>query len=187
MVSGEENLESYFKRQASQFEYIHLATHGILSPDQPLYSYLLMTPSESEDGRLTVHEIMDLNLSANLVTLSACETGLGSMDDGDELVGLSRAFLYAGTRAVIVSLWKVDDISTSMLMTKFHQYVKEGRSAVEALSMAQRAMMESEFETSDSRGEDLEWDSSIKESIQQGNKYREHPYYWAAFVLIGAD
>ncbi len=116
---GENNSESYFKSNADDFSVIHIATHGILSDQQPLYSYLLMSPSENEDGRLTVKEIMDLNLNAKLITLSACETALGDLDSGDELVGLSRAFLYAGTSAVIVSLWTVDDVSTSILMTKF--------------------------------------------------------------------
>ncbi len=181
----ENNSETYFKSDAENFSVIHIATHGILSDNQPLYSYLLMSPSETDDGRLTVEEIMDLNLSSKLVTLSACETALGDLNSGDELVGLSRAFLYAGTSSVIVSLWTVDDISTSILMTKFHQFLNEGNRPAIALSMAQREMLKTEFQLSDGRGRALEWDSSIQKVVSEKNKFNKSPYYWAPFILIG--
>ncbi|MEQ8416251.1 MAG: CHAT domain-containing protein [Imperialibacter sp.] len=182
---GEGNSEDYFKENAHQYNLIHVATHGVLSDKQPLYSYLLMSASEQEDGRLTVNEIMDMKLSSKLVTLSACETALGDLNNGDELVGLSRAFLYAGTEAVIVSLWTVDDLSTSLLMTKFHQFLSEDYSPAQALGMAQRAMLKQEFQLSDSRGVKLKWENRLEEEVGVANRFRSSPYYWAPFVLIG--
>lgn len=122
---------------------------------QPLYSYLLFAPSENDDGLLTVNEVFGLDLKASLVTLSACQTGLGNLSLGDDIVGLSRAFLFAGTPAVIVSLWSVADQPTAVLMTKFYQNL-ENFSPQEALSRAQREVM----------------------------KQYPDPYYWAPFQLI---
>ena len=91
-----------------------------------MYSYLLMSPDKENDGQLSVAEIFNLNLKSKFVTLSACETGFGKLSNGDELVGLSRAFIYAGTPVIIVSLWPVDDASTALLMTRLHQYYTAG-------------------------------------------------------------
>lgn len=181
----EKSSESFFKENAGNYGQIHIATHGILSDEQPLYSYLLMSSTEEDDGRLTVDEIMDMDLGSNLVTLSACETALGDLNQGDELVGLSRAFLYAGTPAVVVSLWTVDDLSTSLLMTKFHQFLREDNAPFIALSKAQRELLKEEFQLSDSRGRQLEWEQQIKDVLGKENQYHKSPYYWAPFVLIG--
>jgi len=135
---------------------LHFATHGELRERDPLSSALLLTPDGQEDGRLEVREIFRLDLNARLVVLSACETGLGKLSKGDELVGLQRAFLYAGTPAVITSLWKVEDRATYELMREFHGQLK-ARGAAEALRHAQRATMK-EF---------------------------PHPFFWAAFGLTG--
>jgi|GEM_PF-595891 len=150
-----ESTETFLKTNASAYEYIHIATHGVLDPVQPLYSYLLFAPSENDDGLLTVNEVFGLDLKASLVTLSACQTGLGNLSLGDDIVGLSRAFLFAGTPAVIVSLWSVADQPTAVLMTKFYQNL-ENFSPQEALSRAQREVM----------------------------KQYPDPYYWAPFQLI---
>ena len=91
---------------------IHFATHGDLSESDPLSSALLLVGGGGEDGRLEVREVFGLDLHARLVVLSACETGLGKLSRGDEVVGLQRAFLYAGTPAVVTTLWKVDDKAT---------------------------------------------------------------------------
>ena len=182
---AQESTETYFKENAAKFGQIHIATHGVLSHEQPLYSYLLMSPDKQDDGRLTVDEIMDMNLTSNLVTLSACETALGDLNRGDELVGLSRAFLYAGTPAVVVSLWTVDDLSTSLLMTKFHQFINEGEPAYVAISRAQRELLKESFKLSDSRGKELQWQSQIKKEVAVENRFNKSPYYWAPFILIG--
>ncbi|HEY2933254.1 MAG TPA: CHAT domain-containing protein [Acidobacteriota bacterium] len=115
---------------------------------------------QSEDGLLQVYEIFDLRLNADLVVLSACETGLGKEVKGEGLVGLTRAFLYAGTPSVVVSLWKVSDRSTAELMVSFYQHLKDGTmNKAEALRQAQLKLIRS-------------------------GRYAE-PYYWAPFVLIG--
>ena len=120
-------------------------------------SALLLAPGNGEDGRLEVRELFATELSARLVVLSACETGLGKLSRGDELVGLQRAFLYAGTPAVVTTLWKVDDRASFMLMRTFYEGL-QGKGPTEALRAAQRALIV-DF---------------------------PHPYAWAAFVLTGA-
>ncbi len=136
---------------------IHFATHGELSETDPLSSAVLLVPGEGEDGRLEVREVFGLDLHAKLVVLSACETGLGKLSRGDEVVGLQRAFLYAGTPAVVTTLWKVDDKATYDLIRAFYSKL-ESAGAVEALRQAQ-----------------LETIATYP-----------HPYQWAAFNLTGA-
>jgi CHAT domain-containing protein len=151
-----ESTETFLKENAPSYAYIHLATHGLLDPLQPLYSYLLFAPTEEDDGLLTVSEVFGLNLNSRLVALSACQTGLGDLSQGDDIVGLSRAFLYAGSPAVIVSLWSVADQPTALLMTEFYKNL-ENYSPQEALGIAQREVM----------------------------KQYPAPFYWAPFQLIG--
>ena len=136
---------------------IHFATHGDLSESDPLSSALLLVGGEGEDGRLEVREVFGLDLHARLVVLSACETGLGKLSRGDEVVGLQRAFLYAGTPAVVTTLWKVDDKATFELVRAFYTGL-EGKGPVEALRQAQLETM----------------------------RNFPHPYAWAAFNLTGA-
>ncbi|MEK7445206.1 MAG: CHAT domain-containing protein, partial [candidate division NC10 bacterium] len=121
-----------------------------------LRSALLLAPGGAEDGRLEVGEVLQLELEASLVVLSACETGLGRLSRGDELVGLQRAFLYAGTPAVVTTLWKVDDRASFLLMREFHARLGADGPA-EALRHAQRA--------------------TLAEA--------PHPFAWAGFVLAG--
>ena len=135
---------------------IHLATHGALSESDPLSSAVLLVPGGGEDGRLEVREVFGLDLHARLVVLSACETGLGKLSSGDELVGLQRAFLYAGTPAVVTTLWKVDDRATYELVRAFYQRL-DSAGPVEALRQAQ-----------------LETQRTFP-----------HPFSWAAFGLTG--
>lgn len=147
-----ETFETYFKNEASKYNILHIATHGYLDNKHPLNSYLLLLPDNKNDGQLSVKEIFDLNLESKFVVLSACETGLGSLSKGDDLIGLSRAFIFAGTPAIIVSLWPVDDASTALLMTRLHQYYAAGYKLQEALSLAQRDLIKSNFNTSVKRG-----------------------------------
>jgi CHAT domain-containing protein len=157
--------ESSFKTSAGDYQLLHLATHGRFNKVNPLLSALELEPDQREDGRLEVHEIMDLRLNADLVTLSACDTALGSgyfseIPPGDDFVGLTRAFLHAGSQSVLASLWEVNDRSTlDFMRSLYRQLGKSGQA--EALAQAQRTML---------RG---------------GGRYR-HPYFWAAFVLVGA-
>jgi len=148
--------ETFVKRNAGNYDFIHFATHGIYNYRQPLYSCLLFPQTEEDDGNLNVFEVFELNLNAKLVTLSACETGLGNLNQGDELTGLSRAFLFAGSSSVLVSLWAVADYPTALLMSDFYSYLKE-HNLQEALTLAQR--------------------NTLKQYPQ--------PIYWSPFILIG--
>jgi len=148
--------ESAFKRYSAGFRYLHIASHGTFHADSPLSSALLLAKDNTNDGTLTVGELYSMRLNADLVTLSACETGLGKIANGDDVVGLTRGFLYAGSRSIVASLWKVDDEATAYLMTRFYGALK-GTSKREALRLAQ---------------------------IETRKKY-PHPYYWAAFQLTG--
>ncbi len=179
-----ESSEGRFKTESGDSDMIHIATHGTFNRFQPLYSYLLMSPDDENDGLLTVNEIFDLDLSSELVILSACETGLGDLSEGDELTGLSRAFLYAGSPAIIVSLWKVDDASTSLLMTRLHQYIKAGYPTATALSLAQRDLMDRKFSIMPDRSlTSVKWSSELSNAFDEP---KSHPYFWAPFVLIGS-
>ena len=148
--------ESAFKRYGEGFKYLHIASHGTFNADSPLTSALLLAKDSTNDGTLTVGELYSMRLNADLVTLSACETGLGKIANGDDVVGLTRGFLYAGSRSIVASLWKVDDEATAYLMTRFYGALK-GTSKREALRLAQ---------------------------LETRKKY-PHPYYWAAFQLTG--
>lgn len=141
---------------------IHFATHGVMSERQPQYSGLVLTLDEDpqEDGLLQVYEIFNLKLNADLVVLSACETGLGKEVKGEGIIGLTRAFLYAGTPSVVVSLWPVVDRSTARLMAKFYEELNQRPDKAEALRRAKLEM------------------------IKAGGR-SAHPFHWAPFILIG--
>jgi CHAT domain-containing protein/Flp pilus assembly protein TadD len=146
----------------SGFRYVHFATHGIVNEDRPDFSGLALSASSDGrgDGFLQVAEIFNLRLDADLVVLSACETGLGRMVRGEGLLGLTRAFLYAGASSLVVSLWSVADRSTSELMQRFYaSLVKEGESKTAALRSAKLSMLD--------------------------DPILAHPFNWAPFTLIG--
>ncbi|MGH7354852.1 MAG: CHAT domain-containing protein [Candidatus Rokuibacteriota bacterium] len=151
-----EATEARVKRASAGARLIHFATHAVLREDDPLASALLLAPGDGEDGRLEVREIFGLALDAELVVLSACETGLGRLSRGDELLGLQRAFVYAGTPAVVTTLWKVDDRASFRVMRLFHERLAAD-GATRALQAAQ----------------------------QQGLREFPHPFFWAAFGLTG--
>ncbi|MBN2515837.1 MAG: CHAT domain-containing protein [Deltaproteobacteria bacterium] len=145
-----------FAKYAGSFSYIHLATHGRFDPSSPLKSALLLSPEAGSNGMLTADKLYSLELNADLVTLSACETGLSKIANGDDLVGLTRGFLYAGSSSIVASLWKVDDLATAQLMIRFYRELDKTNKR-DALQTAQ-------LET---------------------RKTYAHPYYWASFQLTG--
>lgn len=116
---------------------LHLACHGRFDDNQPMNSGLLMAPDRRGDARLTAADILELSLPANLVTLSACESGRNGDRPGDELMGFTRALLYAGVHSVVVGLWPMDDLSTSLLMRAFYRFRLDGMSDAAALRQAQ--------------------------------------------------
>ena len=143
--------------QAPGSPIIHLATHGKSRLDAPNFSYVRMA-----DGQLNAIDAFNLELrDCELVTLSGCETGLALSGGGDEQLGLGRAFLAAGTSSLVISLWPVEDKSTNKLMKLFYQYLLKGESKVQALRAAQCQF------------------------IQDDNSNYAHPYFWAAFRLVG--
>ena len=159
--ASEANVKAAGAEQAlmSKARYIHFATHGILGVDKGKQPALVLNlvGNDVEDGFLHLDEITNLKLNADLVVLSACRTGQGRMHRGEGVTGLARAFLYAGSKGVVCSLWSVDDQETANLMVDFYRHLKEGRSAPEALREAQLAM------------------------IRAGKA----PLYWAPFIVIG--
>lgn len=165
-----EATESRLWDEITGTHYVHVAAHGAFNATAPQFSRLYLTPSEAgdaadedalssrADGLLETREVWNLPLEdADLVTLSACQTQLGDLSAGDELVGLSRAFIYAGTPSLVASLWSVEDRSTAYLMERFYGYLQDGMSKGEALRQAKLDTM-------------AEYPS---------------PYHWAAFTLIG--
>ncbi len=152
-----EATEEALRRHCGDYRYLHFATHGQFNSADPLKSALLLAPDAESNGVLTVDKLYSLDLEADLVTLSACETGLSKIANGDDLVGLTRGFLYAGASSIVASLWKVDDLATSQLMARFYTELDKTNKR-EALRTAQ-------LET---------------------KKKHAHPYYWAAFQLTGS-
>ena len=139
---------------------IHLACHGIFNEAAPQLSHLALTPDRKNDGNLEMHELFDLDWKGvSLVTLSACSSGKGKLGAGDDLVGLTRGFMFAGAPSILCSLWDVDDEATRTLMVSFYKNYLSGMSKPEALRKAQVAMRKTK-----------KW---------------SHPYYWSAFVLFG--
>lgn len=150
--------------ELSNYRYVHFATHGYIDSERPDLSAIVLSlvdeKGNPQDGFLRANEIYNLNLPAELVVLSACETGLGKEIKGEGLVGLTRGFMYAGARRVVVSLWNVNDKATAELMTRFYRgMLRENKTPAAALRTAQLEM-----------SRQRRWQS---------------PYYWAAFVLQG--
>ncbi|MGH9840426.1 MAG: CHAT domain-containing protein [Blastocatellia bacterium] len=150
--------------ELGQYRYVHFATHGLVDSERPGLSALVLSLVDEQgkprEGFLRAQEIYNLRLPADLVVLSACQTGLGKEIKGEGVVGLTRGFMYAGAARVVVSLWSVNDRATSELMVKFYQkMLKENRRPAEALRAAQVELLRQK-----------QWQS---------------PYFWAAFVLQG--
>ncbi len=150
--------------QEGGYRVVHFATHGVFNAEHPELSGIVLSmvdaKGRAQDGVLRLHDIYNLKLSADLVVLSACSTGLGSIIKGEGMVGLTRGFMYAGSPRVVASLWRVEDLSTSELMKHFYSHMaKEGLAPAAALRQAQRDML-------------------------KGRRWRS-PYYWAGFVLQG--
>ncbi|WP_157810295.1 CHAT domain-containing protein [Vibrio sp. HA2012] len=150
--------ETALKNGTKNYGMFHFASHGVFDPVNPLDSSLLLAADQQNDGKLTVAEIYGIRLNANLVTLSACETGLGDVVSGDDVVGLNRGFLYAGADTILSSLWSVEDEPTAYFMQSFYGYLKK-HNKVDALQLAQ---------------------------LKTRKKY-PHPSRWAAFQLTGAS
>jgi CHAT domain-containing protein/Tfp pilus assembly protein PilF len=144
------------------YDFVHFATHGVVDESHPELSRIfLQSKAPIEDGDLFAGEIYNLELNASLVTLSACQTGLGKVQKGEGVIGLSRALVYAGARNIMVSFWNVADQSTSLLMKDFYRNVLEHA--------------------------DVDYSSNLRSAKLKllHDKQYAAPFYWAPFVLIG--
>ena len=180
-----DEVEVFLGRQASEtnvkvqdriarFRIVHFAVHGLLNEQRPQFSALVLSlpradgdargrqggPEVKEDGLLQVYEIFNLRMNADMVILSACETGLGKEVKGEGLVGMTRAFLYAGSQSVVASLWKTSDHATEELMVRFYRHLRgDSPGRAEALRRARLELVES--------------------------SQFSHPYFWSPFILVG--
>ncbi|MDZ7682897.1 MAG: CHAT domain-containing tetratricopeptide repeat protein [Fodinibius sp.] len=188
-LKDEQVSEQAFKDllRQNQYQYIHMATHGVINEDEPSRSGLALsaegkiTASSTEDGMLRSSEIFGLNINSDMVVLSACNTGLGKLVSGEGILGMQRSFFYAGTSTVVVSLWNVYDRSTASFMNEFYKSLLNNISGQGWTNSMLRW---------------IGWD----ESIPYGRKAKamrqaklnmikhplfNHPVYWAPFIVVG--
>jgi CHAT domain-containing protein len=178
---------TYLDREASEerakavgkdAQIVHFATHGFVDDRSPFDSGLVLSiPEELAEGRdnglLQVWEIFEsVRLDADLVVLSACETGIGEIRGGEGIIGLTRAFQYAGARSVLASLWRVEDEATAELMQRFYRHLRAGKAKDEALRAAQLELIQRPLRVPDGRGGWSERNAAA-------------PYFWAALQLVG--
>ncbi len=187
---GPDATEENFKRLAENYRVLHLATHGLVNDQQPMYSQIVLSRTTRagetdrqpvEDGYLEAWEIMRLRLNADLVVLSACETALGRIGNGEGMMGLTWALSAAGTPTIVASQWAVNSCSTTELMTEFHRQLKDrvttGGSDVGPAEALRRASLTFLTTNAASRAQP----TGCK--LSPGD--RGHPYFWAGFVVIG--
>jgi len=155
--------ESDVKALCGEADIIHFSVHGVLDPASPMFSYMRLAEDADDDGLLEAYEAFDMDLRAPLVVLSACESGIGRISRADEPSGLVEAFLFAGSRSVVSTLWKVDAAGAAAFMGRFYDHLMR-RPPAEALREAQVDLM---LGRADIRP-----------------KYA-HPFYWAPFILTG--
>jgi CHAT domain-containing protein len=217
--AGRQSLDKLLEEgRLEQFRYLHFATHGVLDVQSPMRSALILAhdPSAKEsdrsppdapttDNRLTAEQILrSWKLDADLVTLSACETGLGKFSGGEGYVGFSQALFLSGARSLILSLWRVDDNSTALLMTRFYENLMGTRGAEpplpKALALAEakrwlRGLTATQIEqlagnlsrgldTGQTRGKRVTQPAAPPGTPTASHPY-DHPYYWSGFILIG--
>ncbi len=151
-----------FTAKISNHGIIHLATHAILNDQFPEYSYLAFTPKENEKSLLYISDLYNMQFDADLITLSACETGIGDLKKGEGFMSLSRGFFYSGASSITSTIWKVNDASSSTLMNSFYKYLSKGDPKDRALQKAKLNFLK----------------------VNKQNAL-SHPYYWSGFVLTG--
>jgi CHAT domain-containing protein len=160
---GAEATEALFVERAGDYRILHLSTHGKADPRVGDYSYLAFYPKPDslENELLYVRDLYNLQLNADLVVLSACETGTGELQRGEGIISLARAFAYAGAKSIATTLWQVNDQSTQELMARFYQHLKSGMTKDAALRQAKLDYLDGHNDTG------------------------AYPFYWAAFIGVG--
>ena len=155
-LTNDKATKSWVVNNIEKFGIIHMASHGEFNPVNPLFSSIKLSRGEDADGDLAAAEIFGLQINADVVVLSACQTGLGKVTDGDDVIGLNRAFFYAGTHTIVSSLWRVSDIATAVLIKQFYrQYINRDKA------------------------------DSLRMAILHVKQRQPHPSYWGAFTLVG--
>jgi len=163
LLLGPTATESGFKAEPlAAFKIVHIAAHGFADTQFPERSGLILgvDPASHDDGLLQVREIIRLRFNADLVTLSACNTGVGKLEGEEGVTNLVEAFLVSGARSVVASLWSADDTYTGTLMERFYTHIAQGQEKAEALRQAKLDVL-----------------------AKYGKQVS--PYYWGAFVLVG--
>ena len=182
-----------------QCRYVHLATHGFADSGRPEFSGLALArvPADKDyDGILHMREVFQLKLDADLVVLSACQTGLGKNLGGEGVVGLSTAFFFAGTPSLVMSLWNVPDAPTALLMHRFYSHLQAGKTKAAALREAKKWLRNLTHDDMKKLGRTenpalRELSRGLGKAIESekgrllGAKPFSHPHYWAGFVLTG--
>lgn len=155
--------ETLFKEEASTYGILHLAMHGLVNHKQPNFSGLALTEdhSKTEDNFLYAYEIKELDLHADLVVLSACETGSGKYQRGEGVVSIGRSFMYAGTPALLMTLWKLNDQTGSFIIAEFYKNIQAGMTKDEAIRQAKLIY------------------------LNQASMSSAHPFLWAPFIQVG--
>ena len=205
VLIGQATKATLLKREAgedlSRYRFIHLATHGLLGTDVPGLNQpaLLLSQDAGQDENislLTMDEIFKLKLTAEMVVLSACQTGRGEVVPGEGIIGLTRAFLHAGARAVVVSHWNVADDATAIFMSRFYHYLlNEGMDKAQALQKARldlltgtvggKALAERGIGGIAQQGKVAEAKPSAGAISGSASLSIAHPYFWAPFILVG--
>jgi CHAT domain-containing protein len=167
LFTGNDATEDNFRKNAENFDILHLAMHAFVNDSVPALSSFAFTQTKSDDllknGLLNTADIYNLQLNANLTVLSSCNTGTGSLQKGEGIMSLARGFLYAGCPSIIMSLWEVEDNSGTAIITSFYKHLKRGKAKDEALRDAK-----------------LEYLESV-------NSRLAHPHYWSGFISLGND
>jgi len=157
--------ERSFLENHKSYDILHLAMHALVNAENPRYSKLVFTSSQDSlyDNYLHSFELYNMNIEAQLTVLSACNTGDGTLINGEGVMSLARAFTYAGSKSVVMSHWKVDDQSTNQLMQSFYRYLAAGKRKGESLRLAK-----------------LDY-------LSNASPNKQHPFFWGSFVVIGDD
>ncbi|RMG16889.1 MAG: CHAT domain-containing protein [Bacteroidetes bacterium] len=162
VLRDERAAKQQFLALAPHFRYLHLATHGKMNDTRPAYSFLAFTPvGDSLRDKLYLHELYGLRLQADMVVLSACETGIGQLHKGEGIASLARGFFYAGARSLVTTLWSVNDAQTASLMQAFYHHLQQKRPKDAALQQAKL------------------------DQLEKSDDFHAHPYFWAGTIVMG--
>ncbi len=156
VLKGDKATEEWVDEHISEYGIIHMASHGEFDAVNPLFSAIKLSKDDNQDGNLEAAEVFGLKINADMVVLSACQTGLGKITKGDDVIGLNRAFFYAGTHTIVSSLWRVSDVATAVLIKDFYrQYLAHNKA------------------------------DSLRNAMLHVKSRYPHPGYWGAFTLVG--